>query len=70
MTFEIPFVALSWQCCFTVFSRTRFTPNLWRFVCGCHGAGDRQPVFDLQMVYGEPLIRLIIAGPILMGCMF
>ncbi len=70
MTFEIPFVALCWQCCFTVFSRTRFTPNLSRLVCGRHDAGDRQPVFDLQMVYGEPLIRLIIAGPILMGCMF
>ncbi len=70
MTFEIPFVAYRWQCCFTVFSRTRFTPNLSDLVCGCHGAGDRQPVFDLQRSYGEPLIRLIIAGPILMGCCF
>ncbi len=39
-------------------------------VCGCHGAGDRQPVLIYKWSYGEPLIRLIIAGPILMGCMF
>lgn len=30
MTFEIPFVALSLAVLFTVFSRTRFTPNLSR----------------------------------------
>lgn len=30
MTFEIPFVALSLAVLFSVFSRTRFTPNLWR----------------------------------------
>ncbi len=70
MTFEIPFVALSLAVCFTVFSRTRFTPNLSRSCLCCHGAGDRQPVFDLQMVIRRTLIRLIIAGPILMGCMF
>ncbi len=45
-----PFCGVRWQCCFTVFSRTRFTPNLSRSCCGCHGAGDRQPVFNLQMV--------------------
>ncbi|STI31084.1 multidrug resistance protein [Escherichia coli] len=50
MTFEIPFVALSLAVLFTVFSRTRFTPICRDLVCGCHGAGDRQPVFDLQMV--------------------
>ncbi len=70
MTFEIPFVALSLAVLFYVFSRTRFTPNLSRSCLWLPRAGDRQPVFDLQMVIRRTVDPLIIAGPILMGCMF
>ncbi len=50
MTFEIPLWRYHWQCCFTVFSRTRFTPNLSRSCLWLPRCWRSAACFDLQMV--------------------
>ncbi|EPV7021411.1 multidrug efflux transporter permease subunit MdtO [Escherichia coli] len=73
MTFEIPFVALSLAVLFYgigIQSNAFYT----KFVAILFVVATVLEIGSLFLIYkwsyGEPLIRLIIAGPILMGCMF
>lgn len=71
MTFEIPFVALSLAVLFYGIQSNAFYT---KFVAILFVVATVLEIGSLFLIYkwsyGEPLIRLIIAGPILMGCMF
>ncbi len=71
MTFEIPFVALSLAVLFYGIQSNAFYT---KFVAILFVVATMLEIGSLFLIYkwsyGEPLIRLIIAGPILMGCMF
>jgi len=71
MTFEIPFVALSLAVLFYGIQSNAFYT---KFVAILFVVATMLEIASLFLIYkwsyGEPLIRLIIAGPILMGCMF
>lgn len=71
MTFEIPFVALSLAVLFYGIQSNAFYT---KFVAILFVVATVLEIGSLFLIYkwsyGEPLIRLIIAGPILMDCMF
>ncbi len=71
MTFEIPFVALSLAVLFYGIQSNAFYT---KFVAILFVVATVLEIASLFLIYkwsyGEPLIRLIIAGPILIGCMF
>ena len=71
MTFEIPFVALSLAVLFYGIQSNAFYT---KFVAILFVVATVLEIASLFLIYkwsyGEPLIRLIIAGPILMSCMF
>lgn len=71
MTFEIPFVALSLAVLFYGIQSNAFYTKFVAFLFVVATVLEIGSLFLIyKWSYGEPLIRLIIAGPILMGCMF
>ncbi|RZM87245.1 MULTISPECIES: multidrug efflux transporter permease subunit MdtO [unclassified Escherichia] len=71
MTFEIPFVALSLAVLFYGIQSNAFYTKFVAFLFVVATVLEIASLFLIyKWSYGEPLIRLIIAGPILMGCMF
>ncbi len=71
MTFDIPFVALSLAVLFYGIQSNAFYTKFVAILFAVATVPEIGSLFSIyKWSYGEPLIRLIIAGPILMGCMF
>jgi Predicted membrane protein len=71
MTFQIPFLALSLAVLFYGVQSNAFYTRYVAILFVIATAGEIASLFLIyKWSYGYPLVRLAIAGPILMGCMF